>query len=297
MTIAIALFLTIWLLLNVLVAWFATHPPRTPSISSPGAIGAPQEIVAVKSHDLIELSGWWVQGTHPTSVAILCHGYLLSKGELAPVAFNLWEQGFSCLLFDFRGHGKSSPGIASFGFHEQDDVVSAVEWVKKRNPQARIVLIGSSMGSVASAIAWAEEPDLVEALVLDSAYANLGKACGGFWRFLGGRWLALLLWPSAYVGVLFLGFNPFSVKVPQYLEALRGKPVLFMHGTHDPVTSVKQAGKNLFALGPGVDAVWFDGCSHSEGRWEQPETYKSALLRFLERNQFLDHPKEEISDD
>lgn len=295
MTIAIALILTLWLLLNILVAWFATHPPRTPSISSPGAIGAPQEIVFIKSHDLIELSGWWVPGSHPTSVAIFCHGYLLSKGELAPVAFNLWEKGFSCLLFDFRAHGKSTGGTSSFGFHEKDDVASAVEWVKRKNPQARVVLVGSSMGSVASAIAWSENPELVDALVLDSAYANLGKSIRGFWKFMGGNWLALLFWPAAYVGVLFLGFNPFSVKVPEYLEALRGRPVILMNGTEDPVASVKQAGKNLFALGPGAEAIWFDGCSHSEGRWEQPETYKSALLRFLERNHFFDTTSAEIS--
>ncbi len=279
--------LAVWLLLNFVVVLIAIRPPRIPSICSPGAIGAPQEIVTIKSHDLIELSGWWVQGSHPTSVAILCHGYFLSKGELAPIAYMLWQQGFSSLLFDFRGHGKSDGAVCSFGYHERNDVLSAMEWVRKRNPDARIVLIGSSMGSVASALAWAENPEMADALVLDSAYANLGKAVGGWWRFIGGTWLSILFWPAARIGVLFLGFNPFAIKVPEFLEQLRGRPMLFMHGTDDPVAPVKQAGKNLHAMGPGVEAVWFDGCNHSEGRWEQPETYRSALLRFLKKNSFF----------
>lgn len=289
--------LTIWLMLNFVIVMVAIRPPRTPSISSPGAMGAPQEIVTIKSHELIELSGWWVQGTHPTSVAILCHGYFLSKGELAPVAYSLWQQGFSCLLFDFRGHGKSTSGMCSFGYHEKDDVQSAMEWVRKKNPDARIVLIGSSMGSVASALAWAENPELANALVLDSAYSNLGKAVNGWWRFIGGKGLAAVLSPAALIGGPFLGFNPFSIKVPEYLERLQGRPMLFMHGTDDLVAPVKAAGKNLHAMGAGVEAVWFDGCGHSEGRWEQPETYRTTLLRFLATNGFIEAKDREIDAD
>ncbi|MBC8066613.1 MAG: alpha/beta fold hydrolase [Chlorobia bacterium] len=287
----------LWLAINFAVVLIATRPPRTPAISSPGAIGAPQEIVTIKSHDLIELSGWWVQGDHPTSVAVLCHGFFLSKGELAPIAYMLWKQGISCLLFDFRGHGKSIGGTCSFGYHEKDDVQAAVEWVRRRNRDARIVLIGSSMGSVASALAWAEDPDLADALVLDSAYSNLGKAVNGWWRFIGGPWLSILLWPAALIGVLFLGFSPFTIKVPYYLEQLRGRPMLFMHGTDDLVAPAKSAGKNLYAMGPGVEAIWFPDCGHSEGRWEQPETYRSALLRFLEKNGFIEAKDREISAD
>lgn len=293
----LGILIVLWLGLNALIVWIATRPPRTPAICSPGAIGAPQEPITIKSHDLIELSGWWVPGADTHTIAVMCHGSFLSKGELAPVAYLLWQHGISSVLFDFRGHGQSVGGTTSFGYHEKDDVVSVLEWIKKRDPEARIILIGSSMGAVAAAIAWAENPELADALVLDSAYANLGKAVGGWWRFIGGNALALFLSPAVWLSVLILGFNPFTVKLPEYLEKLRGKPVLFMHGTDDPVASAKQAGKNLYALGPGVEAVWFQGCSHSEGRWEQPTIYRGALLRFLSANGFIKSPDQEISSD
>ena len=282
-----AVLVFIWLGFNLLAVRIGTRPPRTPILCSPGAIGSPQESITIRSHDLIELSGWWVQGSHSQNVAVLSHGYLLSKGELAPVAHWLWQRGFSCLLFDFRAHGKSDPALCTFGYHEKDDVVSVLEYVKKRNPESRVLLIGSSMGSVASALAWAGHPELADALVLDSAYANLGKAVGGWWNFVGGRWLQLILWPAAPLSVLFLGFNPFAVKVHEYLESLRGKPMLFMHGANDPVVPARQAGKNLFAMGPDIPTVWFPDCGHSEGRWEMPETYQAALFKFLVENSFL----------
>jgi len=282
----------LWLGVNLLVAWIATHPPRTPAVASPGILGAPQESVTIKSDELIELSAWWVPGSHPTSVAILSHGYILSKGELTPVAYALWQKGVSCLLIDFRGHGKSDAGLCTFGYRESRDVLAAMEWVKKQSSNARIVLIGSSMGSVASAIAWSEHPEMADALVLDSAYGNLGKAINGWWRFMGGWLLVILLWPVAYLAVLLLGFNPFDVKTSEYLERLKGRPMLFMHGTEDIVASAKSAGKNLFAMGPDTPAVWFSHCGHSEGRWEQPETYRTALLAFLEANGFFE-PKDQ----
>ncbi len=260
-------------------------------------MGAPQESVVIHSRDSIELSGWWIQGTHPTSVAVLCHGYVLTRGELAPIAFSLWQQGFSCLLFDFRSHGKSKGGKCSFGFHERFDVLSALEWVKDRNPQARTVLIGSSMGSVASAMSWAENPELADALVLDSAYANLGKAVGGWWHFVGGKALAAFLWPAVGLGGLFLGFNPFSIHLSDWLERLKGRPVLFLHGTDDLVAPAAEAGKNLFALGSSCESVWFEGCGHSEGRWEQPDRYREALLRFLSANGFFESKGREIDGD
>ena len=297
MTWIIGVIVALWLLGNLGVARLATRPPRTPILCSPGVMGAPQDEVLIRSHDLIELSGWWVQGSHPTSVAVLTHGYLLSKGELAPVAYLLWQHGVSCLLFDFRAHGKTIGGASTMGYLEKDDVQSALEWVKRRNPDSRVVLIGSSMGSVANAIAWSENPELAHALVLDSAYANLGKAALGFWRFLGGRWMQLLLWPSVYMGVLFTGFNPFSIQVPEYLEGLKGRPMMLMHGTDDPVASVKEAGKNLHAMGPETKAVWFQGSSHSEGRWERPETYRENLLEFLGSIDFLQPKDREIDND
>lgn len=288
---------TLWLLANLGVAYLATRPPRTPTMCSPGVMGAPQEEVVIKSHDLIELSGWWVQGSHPTTVALLTHGYLLSKGELSPVAFLLWQHGVSSLLIDFRAHGKTVGGISTMGYLEKDDVQSALEWIKKRNPNAKVVLIGSSMGSVANALAWSENPELAHGLVLDSAYANLGKASIGFWRFLGGVPLQLFLWPAPFMATLFVGFNPFAIKVPEYLETLQGRPLMLMHGTDDPVAPPKEAGKNLHAMGVGAKAVWFQGCSHSEGRWERPETYRENLLQFLSENGFLESQEQAIGDD
>ena len=56
---------------------------RTPAITSPGAFGAPQEDVAIRVNEKIELSAWWIDAPESEAVVVLAHGYFLSKGELA----------------------------------------------------------------------------------------------------------------------------------------------------------------------------------------------------------------------
>jgi pimeloyl-ACP methyl ester carboxylesterase len=279
--------LGIYFALCLILTWISIKPPRTPILCSPGAFGAPQETVEIQSKGSIRLSAWWVPAKETKSVAILCHGYFLSKGELAPVAYALWREGISCLLFDFRCHGKSNGGSCSFGYRERDDVLAAVEWVRAKIPDAKIVLIGSSMGSVASAFAFAERPDQIQALVLDSAYNRLSDAVLGWWRFVGGWPLAILLSPTVLLGIPFMRLNPFQVKVSDALAKLKGKSILVMNGDKDLVAAPRQVLCNVKALGPEAEAMWFEGCGHSEGRWEQPDRYYSQLLQFLRKDGFL----------
>jgi len=274
--------LTVYLLGLVLIMMASIKPLRTPAISSPGAMGSPQESVMIPSADGLQLRGWWIEGTNPNAVVVLAHGYFMSMGELAPVAYWLWQRGVSCLLFDFRAHGQTRGGKSTFGYKERLDVAAAVRYAKQRKPGAKVVAIGSSMGSVASALAWAEDPTLLDGLVLDSAYGRLSRAILGWWKFLGGNWLAVLLSPSVVIGGPLAGVNPAKVDVAKALRKI-GKPVLVMHGDRDRLADVKEARRNIEALGPNAEVVWFEGCGHSEGRWEQPEKYQRCLQAYLER--------------
>jgi len=266
----------------------SVRPFRTPAISSPGAMGAPQESVTIPGADGLVLSGWWVEAPNAKGVAILAHGYFMSKGELAPVAYWLWEHGISCLLFDFRAHGKTKGGVCTFGYKERHDMAAAVRYARDRAPGLKAFAVGSSMGSVASAFAWADDPDLLDGLVLDSSYGRLTRAILGWWRFLGGTWLTVVLSPTVLIGGPLAGINPFKVDVAQALVKLQGKPVLLMHGTRDSLAEKSEAERNLSALGSESEAVWFEGCGHSEGRWEQPGLYHSALRSYLGRIGVLD---------
>lgn len=270
------------------IAWVSLHPFRTPLFISPGALGAPQQEFDLPSTDGVRLRCWWVPAENAKTVAVLCHGYVMNRSELTPLAHWLWQRGISSLLFEFRAHGKTTGGYSTIGWKEAGDVASAVAEVRRRAPGAKIMLIGSSMGSAASAFAISQGAK-VDALILDSCYSKLITASFGWWRFLGGRAVSIFLGPTILFAGPFARFNPFKVDVAHALSRTTC-PVLLLHGRCDNLAPPEEAERNLAALGGRGELVWFDDCDHSEFRWVQPEKYYGALEAFLIRESLLELP-------
>jgi uncharacterized protein len=286
----------IWLLVAVGVylgilcgiAWVSLHPFRTPLFTSPSAMGTPQEEFEIPSTGGVRLRTWWVPAKGAKTVAILCHGYVMNRSELSPVAFWLWNHGISSLLFDFRAHGHTKGGASTIGFTEADDVMAAVEEARRRVPGARILLIGSSMGSAAAAFAAARGAQ-VDALVLDSCYSRLIQASFGWWRFLGGPVLSYLLGPTVLLAGPLGKINPFKVDVSHALRKVTC-PVLMLHGRCDNLALPSEAERNIAAMSGRAEVVWFEECGHSEFRWTQSNRYYQALEAFLIRESLIESP-------
>jgi pimeloyl-ACP methyl ester carboxylesterase len=300
----------VWLLIAVAlyvlvllgITWVSLHPYRIPIFMSPGGLGCPQEDVEFTTSDGIALRGWWSEANglpspapasspqNPTpntqrpTVAILSHGYMMNRSELSPVVPLLLSKGISCLVYDFRGHGRSGSKRSYLGYREVHDVEAAVAFARSRHPNAKIVLIGSSMGAASSALAIGQNPALADALILDSAYSRLSSAVIGWWRFLGGTTLAILFAPTTIVAIPFAGFNPWSVDVSKALKNAGNVPILFLHGEKDTLALPSEAKANHAACEGPASMVWFPNCGHSEGRWIQPKTYNDALIMFLDEH-------------
>lgn len=268
-------------------AWLSVHPPRVPAFCAPGMFGAPQEDVWIEAPGGIRIFGWWVPNTTAKGVVVLCHGYCMNRFELVPVAFQLWQAGYSCLLFDFRGHGRSSRSPCSIGWREREDVLAAVRYARQREPGLPIALIGSSMGAASSAFAVGDQPSLVDALVLDSCYSRLSRAVPGWWRFVGGPVLAILLAPVLPIAGAMARIRPSKLDVASALARSKVPRVLLLHGKEDDLASPAEAERNLVSLGERGEAIWFEDCGHCEFRWVQPERYWRELSGFLERTLIL----------
>ncbi len=279
--------LAVYVAILLIVLRVSLCPPRIPIFLSPEGLGSPQEEVDFLSKDGTALCGWWVEAENATAVAVLSHGYLMNRSELSPVAHTLCQLGVSCLVYDFRAHGRSGGKTTSMGYCERHDVAAAAIYAKLRCPGRKLVLMGSSMGAAASALALAEDISLAEALVLDSCYSTLSSASLGWWRFLGGKPLAFALSPVTLLAIPVIGFNPFRVDVSEALRKLSTKPVLFLHGKKDVLALPKEANRNRGAHPGEGDIVWFEGCGHAEGRWIHPLLYDESLLSFLKGAGFL----------
>lgn len=278
----VAIILLIYVAILILAVRVSLFPIRSPIFLSPGALGVPQEEVEFASFDGTPIRGWWVRHPDPAGVALLVHGYLMNRAELTPLAARLHARGWASLVIDLRAHGRSGGRMSSLGVKERFDVIAAAKGAREAYPDAKLVLIGSSMGAAASVFALADEPELADGVILDSGFSRLPDAVTGWWYFVGGKPLQALLWPTVPLSAPFVGFNPYKVDVGKALASF-DKPVLIIHGEADTLAAPSQAKRNLSFAGERGEAVWFERCGHSEARWVHPERYYVAVEKFLDK--------------
>ncbi|OWU65486.1 MAG: hypothetical protein CBB60_004445 [Armatimonadetes bacterium Cent15-Ar3] len=275
------LLLGLYVALMAGIAYLFAFPMRTPLFLSPGFLGTPQEMVEFDDPATgLKLKGWWVPHSAPKGIVICGHGYMMNRAELAPLAPKLLEDGYASLYFDFPACGASQGRRSGLGWRERSSMLAACAWVRAKHPGVPVALIGSSMGSAAAAFAVAENSDCADVLILDSAYDHLSSAIDGWWNFLGGKTLQVLLKPVILLGIPILGLNPFKIRVSEALGKVE-KPTLVLHGDRDSLALPRAAEGNFAALKGPKKLVWFEGRNHSEARWEDPERYFSEVLGFL----------------
>jgi alpha/beta superfamily hydrolase len=94
----------------------------------------------------------------PVAAAVICHPHPLGGGTLHNkvvfrAARGLEEANVATLRFNFRGVG-ASHGKHEEGHGEQNDVVAAVDWMRRKHPGLKMIVGGFSFGAwVASRVA------------------------------------------------------------------------------------------------------------------------------------------------
>lgn len=274
----------LYLVVLYLVARFTLYPYRTPIFFSPGIMGLKQEEISFPTFDGLTVKGWWMESPNAESpkVAILLHGYMMNRSELAPIAVPLSKEDFHCLIIDFPGHGYSPRRKTGLGYTERGDVLAAIKFAMDRIPEAEIVLIGSSMGAAAAAFAAPEAQGNLKGLVLDGAYSRMSTAITGFLHFMGGKAAKSFLGPIGQIGRPMMGLNPAKISVTDALSKVK-VPVLLLHGDRDVLAPPSDAKANLKVLGDHGELVWLPNSNHAEGRWLHPDLYHKSLFDFLHR--------------
>ena len=108
----------------------------------------------------VDLASWYFDNPRDAGCAVvMLHGFSGSKAEVLAATPIFWRRGCDLLLYDARGHGDSDRALLSFGAHEREDLLRAIEWLTAKTdlPRSKIGLIGWSYGA-ATAIQAASEP-------------------------------------------------------------------------------------------------------------------------------------------
>ena len=92
-------------------------------VSTPSAHGARYEDVTIETSDGERLNAWWVPAESPRGVVLLLHGNAGNISHRIEYALMFRRLGYSTLLLDYRGYGKSTGSPTEQGTYV--DAVSA----------------------------------------------------------------------------------------------------------------------------------------------------------------------------
>jgi fermentation-respiration switch protein FrsA (DUF1100 family) len=238
------------------------------------------------------LSGWHFNARHTKNAVIIVHGFGENRFPFGDQTLDLIEAlidiDFNVLVFDLRNSGGAEPGISTFGLHEKNDVLGAVDYIRNAGYE-RIALLGISTGANAAAIAGAATSiEDVEALILDSPIVDIRGFIMGLVREKNPR---LPEFPFNY-GVplltgLYLIADVLDANAARNLYEFIPRSVLLIHGNNDEIVSMAENTAlydGYMSRAVGKISVWnVPGAGHGESFYSSKDEYLERITSFLAR--------------
>jgi len=139
---------------------------------TPFEFQADYEEIELVTADGVNFGAWHFRQPGSPQTVIVSGGHKGQRQGSLGIAAALWRKGFNVVLYSYRGMPGSDRAPITFGIKEVLELQAVIAFARKRISNARIGLLGYSMGAVVSLLGAAGEPG-VEALVLDSPFSDL----------------------------------------------------------------------------------------------------------------------------
>ncbi|MBO6015604.1 MAG: alpha/beta hydrolase [Lachnospiraceae bacterium] len=249
--------------------------------------GAGEQKICVTAKDGLLLSGALYEQTGSHRWTIVIHGYRGDHHAMHAYIQRYHDAGYCVLAPDLRSCGESEGKHLGMGWPDRKDMLVWVAWILRRDPQARIILHGVSMGGATVMMTSGEEtPDAVRAFVEDCGYTSVWDifACELKYRFAVPRFP--LLHTANALAKICVGY---SFKEASALRQVKKchKPMLFIHGTADDFVPFRMLDE-LYEAKPGTNKqkLVVRDAGHCRCERTLGEEYWKTVYAFL--NKYLD---------
>jgi uncharacterized protein len=254
---------------------------------TPFEFQADYEEVDLITADGVSFGAWHFRQPGSPQTIIVSGGHKGQRQNSLGIAAALWRKGFNVILYSYRGMPGSDRAPITFGIKEVLELQAVIAFARKRISNARIGLLGYSMGAVVSLLGAAGEPG-VQALVLDSPFSDLRSLMVGNVRHtlkLPGSpfvWLAgLMLWLRTRSWISEC--SPRDV-----LSSLEPRPLFFIHGGADDIRSVNHS-RRLYDAYRGPREIWIvQGAPHTGSYFADRPLYVERVAGLFARHLGLD---------
>ncbi len=261
--------------------------PLLPQVAA-DTIAPRSEAVEFRSrNDEVRLRGWWFPSTGARAL-VLIHGHGQNRCDQNwgsdGIARAFLDRGYGVLMFDLRGHGESAASRQSYGVHEKNDVLGALDYLRGRGVTAgQIGMLGSSYGAATMLQAAPEMPE-VGALVADSAFAEAWPVIAAEIPRQNRIVAAMRIGPGIRtITQLLYRINLLKARPIAAVERIAGRPLLFIHGASDAYVPPANSERMFAASSHPRSELWLvPGADHAETYRLAPEEFIQRVAAFLE---------------
>ena len=250
---------------------------------TPWEFQAEYEDVDLVTADGIAFGAWFLRQPGAAQTVIVSGGHKGQRQNVLGISIALWRKGFNVLTYSYRGMPGSDRAPITMGVREVLELLAVIAFARTHIPNARIGLLGYSMGAVVSLLGAAGEPS-IEALVLDSPFSDLRTLLDENIRrtalLPGSLFLpAVDLWLRIRSGARLGEASPIGV-----LTALEKRPLFFIHGGADAITAVSHS-RRLYDGYRGPREIWIvQGAPHTGAYFADRELYVERVAGFFARH-------------
>jgi pimeloyl-ACP methyl ester carboxylesterase len=247
------------------------------------------EDIVFPTRDSLRLKGWFIPPSTRHSVLICTHGLFRNRVEMLSRIVPAVKSGYGALLYDSRSHGTSDRGVVSLGYYERNDVLGALQYVRQRYQDAaeqpRIVLMGVSMGAVATIEAAAETTDY-SGLILDSPFAGVKQAV------MTHTWYLMRLPRYSFTPIFMYwfqsmaGFDVDRLDAHEAIQRIAPVPLLIITSEGDERIGTRTAQDLYRDSRAQIKSIEVFGkqVPHGTAARIYPERYSALLLNFLDQS-------------
>jgi alpha-beta hydrolase superfamily lysophospholipase len=213
----------------------------------------------------VRLHGLWSASASRAAngpVLLYLHGARWNVEGSAPRVRRMQELGFSVLAIDYRGFGKSTPGLPSEDM-AYEDARAAWDWLAAKYPQRPRYIFGHSLGG-AIAIDLAARVEDERGTIVEGTFTSIPDVASSM------KW----------------GWLPVGPLITQRFESVRkvvriGSPLLVVHGENDSLIN-SELGRKLYEAATGRKRfLLVEGGSHFSTMSMGAAKYRAALAELF----------------
>jgi uncharacterized protein len=264
---AVLMLFLVWVFQRRLIYLPSSGPVPKAAEVIPGA-----RDVTLQTSDGLQLDAWYVpaEGTDRNMAVLVANGNAGDRSLRAPLADALANEGFSVLLFDYRGYGGNPGAPSEEGLARDARAAFGFLTEQQRVPGDRLIFFGESLGAAVVSELATEHPPA--GLLLRSPFADLASV---------GR----VHYPFLPVSALLKDRYP-VIELVRKIEA----PTTVVYGTSDSIVPPEQSRAVAAAAAGPTEVVEIEGAGHNDIALLDSAPLIDAVVELAER---AENPQED----